>query len=424
MALPEGTATANITNKRSGYEELGRVSSVRAITPAYLTFADYPWLGALIEERQRFVRQRRREWRTRTTEPFSFAAPMGKLRTALGVLDRVAKDREVGDPSPRILRATLFRAAAKEPSRERVLASVAEELKLSESEIMLGLLSDLPEERTLMAIPEDVNPAQLALLCNEAVVSSLLHKAVRVRVIARGHVRAVVRHSKLVGLLCHATLGGSKHEVVLEMSGPYGLFRHTRLYGRALASLVPRLARCHAYRLEADCALGNGQVGRLAIRSGDPITPARELPSFDSQVEERFARSFGKLARSWQVVREPRPVVVGDALMFPDFELVHAGTGERWLLEIVGFWTPEYLARKLEQLRAARIERMIVCVDQERCCAEGALDAVGRVVHYKKRVDPRDVIAIVDPVLFAQLPPPTHRKTRSSASTVASSARR
>jgi hypothetical protein len=54
-----------------------------------------------------------------------------------------------------------------------------------------------------------------------------------------------------------------------------------------------------------------------------------------------------------------------------------------------------------------------VCVDQERCCAEGALDAVGRVVHYKRRVDPRDVIAIVDPVLFAQLPPPTRRKTKS-----------
>lgn len=207
--------------------------------------------------------------------------------------------------------------------------------------------------------------------------------------------------------------GASKHEVVLEMSGPYGLFRHTRLYGRALASLVPRLARCHAYRLEADCALGDGQVVRLAIRSGDPIAPARELPSFDSQVDERFARAFGKLARSWQVVREPRPVPVGDGLMFPDFELVHTGTGERWLLEIVGFWTPEYVARKLAQLRAARIERMIVCLDQERCCAEGALEEVGYVVRYERKVDPRDVIAIVDPALSGQLPPPTLRMRRS-----------
>src|SRR4249920_499497 len=99
--------------------------------------------------------------------------------------------------------------------------------------------------------------------------------------------------------------------------------------------------------------------------------------------------------------------------MFPDFELVHAGTGERWLLEIVGFWTPEYVTRKLAQLRAANIERLIVCVDLERCCAEGALDAVGSVVQYKRKVDPRDVVAIVDPVLFGQLPPARERKGRA-----------
>lgn len=206
MASPERIGTTD----RAGSEELARVVTVRAITPAYLTFADYPWLGALLEERQRFVGQRRREWRTRSTEPFSFAAPIGKLRVALGVLDRVAKDREVREPAPRKLRATLFLAAAKEPSRERALARAAEELKLRAAEIMAGLFCDLPEERTLMAIPKDVNPAHLALLCNEAIVSSLLHKAVRVRVIARGHVRAVVRHGKLVGLLCHARLGGEQ----------------------------------------------------------------------------------------------------------------------------------------------------------------------------------------------------------------------
>ena len=99
--------------------------------------------------------------------------------------------------------------------------------------------------------------------------------------------------------------------------------------------------------------------------------------------------------------------------MFPDFELVHAGTGERWLLEIVGFWTPEYVTRKLEQLRTAGIENLVVCIDQERCCAEDTLDAVTRVVHYKRTVDPRNVIAIVDPVLFGQLPPPTRRKRSS-----------
>lgn len=47
MALPEGTATTNITKKRSGYEELGRVASVRAIMPSYLSAALAPQLHRL-----------------------------------------------------------------------------------------------------------------------------------------------------------------------------------------------------------------------------------------------------------------------------------------------------------------------------------------------------------------------------------------
>jgi hypothetical protein len=89
----------NSTDERSGLEQLARVPAAKATTPAYLTFADYPWLAALLEGRRRFVGQRRREWRTRISEPFSFATPVGKLRIALGVLDRVVKYREPREPA-------------------------------------------------------------------------------------------------------------------------------------------------------------------------------------------------------------------------------------------------------------------------------------------------------------------------------------
>jgi predicted nuclease of restriction endonuclease-like RecB superfamily len=211
-------------------------------------------------------------------------------------------------------------------------------------------------------------------------------------------VRAVVRHARLVGLLCHAMPGETKDEVALEVSGPYALFRHTRIYGRALASLVPRLSWCNTYRLEADCVLGTGTTARrLILGTGDPIAPARELSPFDSKVEQHFARAFGKLAREWDVIREPRPFTVGDALIFPDFELRHRVTGERWLLEIAGYWTPEYVRRKLSLLRSARIERLIVCIDEARCCADEPLELDARVIRYRRKVDPRMVLEIIDP---------------------------
>jgi predicted nuclease of restriction endonuclease-like RecB superfamily len=291
---------------------------------------------------------------------------------------------------------------------------------MAEQELMDALFADLPDERTLMPLSEPLAPDQLALACNAEMVASLLYNALRVRIVVRGHARAVVRHVKLMGLLCRATPGESKDDVALDISGPFALFRHTRIYGRALCSLLPRLSWCHSYRLEADCAFGDGtNIGRLVLHSGDPIAPARELEPFDSKVEERFARSFAKLAREWDVIREPRAIPVGDTLIFPDFELCHRVTGERFMLEIMGYWSAEYVRKKLAMLREARIDRLILCVDEERCCADGLFEFDAHVIRYRRKVDPRAVLAIVDPgalpaVGVSPAPRPTLSRRKAS----------
>jgi predicted nuclease of restriction endonuclease-like RecB superfamily len=95
-------------------------------------------------------------------------------------------------------------------------------------------------------------------------------------------------------------------------------------------------------------------------------------------------------------VREPQPVEAQGAWLFPDFELVHRhDRARRFLLEIVGFWTPEYLADKLRRFRAAGLERVILCVDARRRCSEADLPVGAKVVRYKRRIDPCDVLAIL-----------------------------
>jgi predicted nuclease of restriction endonuclease-like RecB superfamily len=97
------------------------------------------------------------------------------------------------------------------------------------------------------------------------------------------------------------------------------------------------------------------------------------------------------------VIREPRPVASGEALIFPDFELIQRrDNSRRWLLEIVGFWTQKYLKEKLERLRAAGIERLVLCIDQNRQCAEDELPPDARIIRYKTRIDPQAVLAIVN----------------------------
>jgi len=388
---------------------------ISAIRPAYLTARDFPWLSALFDERERFVGRKRGEWKLRVDDGLPLQAPHQKLRVALRVLDRLSQDQAQSVRSAKLMRATLFREAARSASRAAALAAAAAKLGVAEQAMMGDLFSDLTDERLLTPIAP-TSPEQLALLCNGELITQLLARALRVRLDAHGKVRAVVRHAKLMGLLCKVTPGTSRDAVSLELSGPFSLFRHTRIYARALSSLIPRLVWCHSFRLEAECVLGGGRIGRLTLRSGDPIFPARELPAFDSKTEERFAKAFGKVAPDWDVIREPVAIEAGGSLVFPDFELRHRTTGERWLLEIVGYWTPEYLQKKLTMLRAAKIERLILCIDEERCCTEEARDLGGYVVCYRRKVDPRAVLSIVDPAASASLPEPKATRLRAGVS--------
>jgi predicted nuclease of restriction endonuclease-like RecB superfamily len=388
------------------------------ILPHYFTVRDEPWLRSLIDECARFVGRKRSELHERLQEPLAARAPKAKLRVALQVLDALCRERTVSALPPKEARAAVFReAAAMRAPRAAVVTRVAESFGVTAIELESALFADLRGEQRVAALPKSVSPTRLATDANVAIVSSLVRRATHVRISVWGNAAALVRHARLMGLICglssappRALSAGpaglvaataSREEaadgVVLEVSGPFSLFRHTEVYGRALASLVPRMAWCNEYELTAACALGRGaQLSTLVLRSGDPIGTGRELVRHDSLLEARFERDFRRAAPDWDVIREPRPVVSGQALIFPDFELVHRrDKSRRWLLEIVGFWTQQYLTEKLERLRAAGIERLVLCIDQKRHCAEAELPPDARLIRYKTRIDPQAVLAIV-----------------------------
>ena len=223
-------------------------------------------------------------------------------------------------------------------------------------------------------------------------MQALLSHAIAVRIDVDGGTRVLVRHAKLRGLICTVTERSNGHGASLEVSGPFALFRKTQLYGRALGELVPLLAWWPRFELHAACAL-RGRRLTLDLRTGDPILPAAEPRQYDSAVEERFAREFRRLAPAWDVVREPEPILAEGKLIFPDFALQRrADPTRRWLLEIVGFWTPDYVARKLALYRSARLSNLILCIDEDRNCADTDLPPGARVVRFRRRVDPAAIL--------------------------------
>jgi predicted nuclease of restriction endonuclease-like RecB superfamily len=363
------------------------------IVPHFLGPHDHPWLRTVLDEHSRFVGRPRRELDERFQERLPCTAPQAKLRLAVHVLRRVwPTQRPSGLVSSRALRGTVFMEAAR--SREdppAVVERVAARLGMSTAALQEGLFGDLPGERLVAEPPPSLEPVDLSLRINLALAQGLLFRAVHVRIAAAGDVRRIVRLAKLQGLICTVR---PQPQPVLSISGPYALFRRTLVYGRALAALLPPLAWCPRFHLEAECMLA-GAPAALHLQSGDPIFPGSEPRRFASRVEERFARDVARLAPEWNVVREPEAIPAGGSLLFPDFALEHRHDGRRWLIEILGFWSPTNVTRKLAGLRAAGIPNLVLCIAEERNCAEDELPPLARVVRYRRWVDAAAVLQAI-----------------------------
>jgi len=366
-----------------------------AAIPRFVSEADRPWIRALIDECDRFAGRPIRELEARLRDPAP-GTPDDKRRLVAHLLLGMARSRVESSVPPREARAALFMASGRSPAeaRDAVIARCAGELGVSPAGLMGSLFADLPSERIAVS-PPSLDPGDVALRANLALAQGLLARAYSVRIALEGNARAVGRHAALRGLICSATRDAGDDLARIELSGPFALFRRTLLYGRALGAVVPVLAWTRRFKLEATCDI-RGRRALVTLASGDPIFPSSEPRRFDSRLEERFARDFARLARDWAIVREPEPVDAGGHLFFPDFA-VHPrlDPSRRWFVEIVGFWTPEYIANKLERLRRAHISNLVICIDAERNVGDSDVPSNAAVVRYRRRVDAPKVLEIV-----------------------------
>lgn len=266
------------------------------------------------------------------------------------------------------------------------------------------LYADAPGARVLARAP-DIDGRALLARYNLELARAVLLDAERVRVTARGGWRGLFRAVKAARLMHVVTRVGRSYAV--ELTGPAAAFLvQPARYGARLARVVPALMQAPGWRLDADVRRGEAIVGfrvrgRARAASGAaPLGRVARRATYDSAWERSlaadFRRRFGDERGGWRLSRETTPVPVGDELFLPDFTLRHAD-GREALVELVGFWTPEYLDAKARKVAAARLDHLILVVYRGLAVGE-ALDtltaAVGaeRVVWFTKQPRAADVL--------------------------------
>ena len=232
-------------------------------------------------------------------------------------------------------------------------AHIAGELNQTWEEIEAQLYADVMESQRLEAFQGYADAEAFLSRYNLAQVQACLYRCERMAVTATRDFVTLLRYAKLARLLHEIRrLGPSRYRITL--TGPASFLGRTRRYGVNFARFVPALLACTGWRMRAAIQAPWRGAAILDLSSRDGLSSHLPPPEeFDSTVEEAFAKRFGEAEIVWQ-----------DQIPFvPDFVFRHED-GTEVLLEIVGFWTPAYLARKRNALRRFLDRRILVAVPE------------------------------------------------------------
>ncbi|MGC8665279.1 MAG: DUF790 family protein [Conexivisphaera sp.] len=247
--------------------------------------------------------------------------------------------------------------------RDALIASVASKFNTSVDEVERAIFSDVEREKVVAGL-EALGPGDLIAWYNAELTETLLARSVSLRISAARLWSAILRRIKRLGLMYEVIEGEGAPSI--EVTGPASVLGIHDRYSRAASGLVPVLLDVGEWRMEGRIRLGTREM-EFSVDSSSaemrypPDVIGRSIRTFDSSIEERLYRALLQAAPDLRVSREPAPLDAGPGVMVPDFAV--DVDGHRVFIEVVGFWTPEYLRRKVEKLRRVRGVDMILLVD-------------------------------------------------------------
>ena len=331
-------------------------------------------------------------------------------------------------------------------TRYEVVESVAKELAIPSEQVEATLFADRPATYLLTDAGPEWTPAGLITRYNLELARGVLYWASQVRIeahssynkdlwksqtenspVSKDHTieetttyKDLWRYIKLFKLMFWAQPlpeGGYR----IDLDGPISPFVTSTLrYGRQFAAFLPALLLCDTWRMVAAVHPPSaGSAVTYRLDSGSSLqTHFKQSGAFDSRLEADFAREFeqkmGGKRGHWRLFRESEVLLLGDTVMIPDFLLVDEQDETRKILiELVGFWHPDYLRRKIEKVRAANCRHLLLLVYQGLKITEDAFsDSGSEVIFFQQKPVLKEVMETVEEMaerLYGPRPKPAKR---------------
>jgi len=242
--------------------------------------------------------------------------------------------------------------------REEVIKKAAQYFGVEPSEIENAMFADYEDELVLKSVPE-LSPIDLVKKYNLSLLQSTVFNCLRLTFWITSNYKNVFRKIKLLGLMYE--LYEKNERVLIEVTGPASILKMTRKYATSMAKLIPEIIKAKNWWIRAEIVDESKRVYFLEISDVDrnlfPDIIHDDQIEFDSQVEEEFYRRL-KTLTGLSITREPGLVKAGNYAYIPDFAIER--NGKKIYIEIAGFWTKDYLERKLKKITELKIPIILI----------------------------------------------------------------
>ena len=340
---------------------------------------------------------------------------------------------KANDRYPIVRRPTL----GEDTQKLEVYSAVADELGISLEECYRGMYADLEDSKRLVRFGDQTtegydsdeiasttkltgNSKQaydqveqtvdwLLARYNLALAQAVLYDASKMQIRVWDHFGTVFSYVKLFGLMHRiypidddgtrvaSTDLAAGYEA--ELDGPASLFRKSQKYGIRMANFLPALPLCDRWEMSADVLADESanEPNRFTLDHTDGLVSHYSTGrQFDSDIERTLARKWDRANTEWELTREDDVFDLGAEVMIPDFAVEHPD-GRRAILEVVGFWTPQYLASKLAKIRQVDADNFVLAVSERLDCADEDFgDASERVLWFKTGIHVYDVVELAE----------------------------
>lgn len=288
-------------------------------------------------------------------------------------------------------------------TRYEVIQHVAEEIGIPSQQVGAMLFADRPATYSLNDTGPEWTPESLLSRYNLELARGVLYWATQVQIEVHSDYKDLWKYLKLFKLMFWAYTQDDGY--LIDLDGPISPFVNaTTRYGRQFAAFLPALFLSERWRMAA--AIRVPQTGAMATYRLDYTMPFqtyfKQSGLFDSRLEADFAAEFeqkmGDKRGHWLLRRENEVLLLGDTVMIPDFTLVDDEDETRKILiELVGFWHPEYLRRKVEKVRAAHCEHLLLLVYRGLKIADDAFqDTASEVIFFSQKPVLKEVMEVVE----------------------------